>query len=213
MSLTFYSGSGSPFAWRVWLALEHKQLPYELKTLSFDRKEHQTPEFLAVNPRGKVPALVDGDVTVWESLAILEYLEERYPERPILPKDPAGRATARRIAAEADNYLYPTQRALMIATLYTPAADRDQAAITKAEQDVLAELERFAGYLRGDWFAGQLSLADFTVYPYLRMIQRIEERVPEFNLSRRLPPAITAYLERFAALPYTEKTLPPHWKG
>ena len=60
MSLDFYNGSGSPFAWRVWLALEHKQVPYQIKTLSFDRREHRTPEFLAINPRGKVPAIVDG---------------------------------------------------------------------------------------------------------------------------------------------------------
>jgi glutathione S-transferase len=214
MSRTFYNGSGSPFAWRVWLALEHKQLSYELRTLSFDRNEHKTPEFLAINPRGKVPALVDGEFTLWESGAILEYLEDRYPERPILPKDPAGRAIARRIAAEADNYLYPLQRPLMMATLYTPAAERDAAKITAAEDAVLAELGRFAGYLKGDeWFAGPLSLADFTVFPYLRMAQRIEERVPELTISRRFPPAITAYLQRFAALPYAEKTLPPHWKG
>jgi len=101
MSLDFYNGSGSPFAWRVWLALEHKQVPYQIKTLSFDRREHRTPEFLAINPRGKVPAIVDGDVTLWESGAILEYLEDRYPERPLLPGDAAGRALARRIAAEA----------------------------------------------------------------------------------------------------------------
>ena len=213
MSLDFYNGSGSPFAWRVWLALEHKQVPYQIKTLSFDRREHRTPEFLAINPRGKVPAIVDGDVTLWESGAILEYLEDRYPERPLLPGDAAGRALARRIAAEADNYLYPVQRALMVATLFKPAAERDAATIAAAEEAVIAELGRFAGYLRGDWFAGSLSNADLTVYPFLRLIQRIEERLPEITISRRSPPEISAYMGRFAALPYHERTMPPHWKG
>ena len=213
MSLTFYNGSGSPFAWRVWLALEHKQIPYELKTLSFDRRENRTPEFLAINPRGKVPALVDGELSLWESGSILEYLEDRYPERPLLPKDPAGRALARRIAAEADNYLYPAQRALMQGTLFKPAAERDPAAIAAAEETVLAELGRFAGYLHGDWFAGALSIADFTTYPYLRLIQRVEERLPEITISRRFPPEISAYMQRFAALPYHDKTMPPHWKA
>jgi len=213
MSLTFYYGSGSPFAWKVWLALEHKQLPHEFKLLSFDRKEHRTPEFLAINPRGKVPALVDGELSMWESGTILEYLEDRYPERPLLPKDPAGRWLARRIVAEADNYLYPAQRALMVGTLFKPAAERDAAAIAVAQEAVLVELERFAGYLRGDWFAGALSIADFTVYPYLRLLTRVEERLPEFGFSGRFPAPISAYMQRFAALPYHEKTMPPHWKG
>ena len=59
MAITFYAGSGSPYAWRVWLALEHKQLPYDLKMLSFSNREHRAPEYLAINPRGKVPALVE----------------------------------------------------------------------------------------------------------------------------------------------------------
>ncbi len=213
MSLTLHYGSGSPFAWKVWLALEHKQLPYDLKTLSFDRRENRAPEFLALNPRGKVPVLVDGDVTVWESSVILEYLEDRYPARPLLPHAPQARALARRIAAEADAYLYPTQRALMGATLYKPAAERDDAAIASAQADLQAELARFASYLRGDWFAGDLSIADFTVYPYLRLVQRVEERLPEISITKHFPPEITAFMRRVAALPYHDKTLPPHWKG
>src|SRR6202795_3087408 len=55
MSLTFYYGSGSPFAWRVWLALEHKQIPYQLEVLSFDRGDTKTPAFLAIKPRGRGP--------------------------------------------------------------------------------------------------------------------------------------------------------------
>ena len=74
MALTFYYGSGSPFAWRVWLALEHKQIAYELKVLSFDRGDTRTPEFLAINPRGRVPTIVHDGFKLWESLAILEYL-------------------------------------------------------------------------------------------------------------------------------------------
>jgi glutathione S-transferase len=57
MALAFYCGSGSPFAWKVWLTLEHKQVAYELKVLSFDRGDTKSPEFLAVNPRGQVPAI------------------------------------------------------------------------------------------------------------------------------------------------------------
>ena len=91
MSLTFFFGSGSPYAWKVWLALEHKGIPFVAKRLSFDNNDTKTPEFLAINPRGRVPAILDGDFPLWESSAIIEYLEERYPERPLLPKDVKAR--------------------------------------------------------------------------------------------------------------------------
>jgi long-chain acyl-CoA synthetase len=54
MTLRFYYGSGSPFAWRVWLALEHKAIPYELQSISFADRQHKSPDYLAINPRGKV---------------------------------------------------------------------------------------------------------------------------------------------------------------
>lgn len=214
MSITLYYGSGSPYAWKIWLALEHKQLPYEFKLLSFDRNEHRSPEFLAINPRGKVPALTDGDLKLWESGAILEYLEDAYPERPLLPRDARARARVRRITAEADTYLYPLVRPLFQGVLYKPAAERDPAAIASAQDALVSELERFAGDLRGDWFGDDhLSLADLTIYPQLRLAQRIEERVPEHPMVHRFPPAITAFMRRMAALPYHDRTLPPHWKA
>lgn len=214
MSLTLHYGSGSPYAWKIWLALEHKQLPYELRLLSFDRGDLRTPEFLAINPRARVPALTDGDLNLWESSAILEYLEDAYPERPLLPRDARARARVRRITAEADTYLYPLVRPMFQGTLYKPAADRDPVAIAAAQDTFLAELERFAGYLRGEWFGDDhLSFADVTIYPQLRLAQRIEERLPEFPLVHRFPPALLAFMRRVAALPYHDRTLPPHWKG
>ena len=81
MAITFYWGSGSPPSWRVALALEHKTLPYESRLLSFSGGEHKSKEFLAVNPRGKVPAIVDDGFALWESSAIVEYLDQRYPGR------------------------------------------------------------------------------------------------------------------------------------
>src|SRR5262249_4157483 len=76
MALTFYYGSGSPFAWRVWLALEHKHIPYTFKRMQFDNGDLHTPEYLAINPRHKVPAIVDDGFALYESAAIVEYLED-----------------------------------------------------------------------------------------------------------------------------------------
>ena len=80
LALTFYYGAGSPYAWRVWFALEHKAIPYDRKVLSFADGDLKKPEFVAVNPRGKVPAIVDGDMHLYESAAIVEYLEDVHPD-------------------------------------------------------------------------------------------------------------------------------------
>lgn len=214
MALTFYYGSGSPFAWKVWLTLEHKGIPHTAKRLSFDNNDTKTPAFLAINPRGKVPAIVDDGFALYESNAICEYLEEKYPEKPLMPKDAKGRALVRRLIGEADDSLYKLESDLMDQVLYRPAAERDQKAIGEAKDKLREELKIWQGYLKGDFFAGALSLADFAIYPYLRMSVRVEERVPGLGLKREeLPANLAAWLKRIEALPYYEKTIPPHWKG
>ena len=69
--ITFYYGSGSPPAWRVWLALEHKKIAYDFKLMSFSAGDLKTPDYLAKNPRGQVPLIIDGDFALWESNAIV----------------------------------------------------------------------------------------------------------------------------------------------
>jgi glutathione S-transferase len=211
MARTFYYGSGSPFAWKVWLALEHKQLAYDLRTLSFDRGETRSPEFLAVNPRGKVPTLVDDGVALWESAVILEYLEDRYPDRPLLPREPVARAQTRRIAAEVNTYLHPAQRPLLTQAFRGDPVD--PGAVAATQQAVVDELERFSAYLDDQEFlAGPLSLADFTLYPHVRLLGRIEAKAPALALGDRVPANLRAWSERIAALPYHDRTLPPHWR-
>ncbi len=213
MALTFYYGSGSPFAWKVWLVLEHKGIPYELRLLSFDRGDTRKPEFLALNPRGRVPVIVDEGFALWESGVIAEYLEERFPERPLLPSDPRARATARRIAAEAESYLSPAVNRLFELTLYREGPE-DPAAIGACQSQLLMELELFEKQLRGPYLAGELSLADFTLFPHLRLLKRIDDRQPGKGIAdERLPAKLGAWKQRIESLPYYEKTIPPHWKS
>jgi glutathione S-transferase len=73
VTITFYYLSGSPFSWKVWLSLERKQIPYELRVLSANAGDLMAPEFLTINSRGKVPAIVDDGFALNESLAIVEY--------------------------------------------------------------------------------------------------------------------------------------------
>jgi glutathione S-transferase len=86
MTIDFYYGSGSPYAWRVWLALEHKALPYKLHVMSFDKGDLKTPSFLRINPRGRVPAIVDNGFPLFESAAILDYLDDAYPGSGAAPR-------------------------------------------------------------------------------------------------------------------------------
>lgn len=88
--LTLYWGSGSPTAWRVLIFLAEKNIQFESKLLSLMKGEHKSPEYLKINPNGQVPALTDGDINVYDSLAILHYLEEKYGV--LGSKEPATRA-------------------------------------------------------------------------------------------------------------------------
>ena len=213
MSLIFYYGSGSPFAWKVWLCLEHKGIDYTFKLLSFDKGDTKTPEFLAVNPRGRVPAIMDDGFPLWESNAIIEYLEDRYPQKPLLPKDAKSRARIRRIVSAADAYLLPPIGDLAEETIYKSDGG-DAKLMAEAREKVYAELARFDAALPGDFFAGdELSLADFTIYPHLRLLVRIEERKPGLGIGGNMPERLTAWMKRIEALPYYTKTIPPHWRS
>jgi maleylacetoacetate isomerase len=96
--MKLYSYFRSSAAYRVRIALHYKGLAYEYVAKHFRRNggEHRKPDYLAVNPQGLIPTLDDGGVVVPQSLAIIEYLEEAYPQTPrLLPERPADRAVVR----------------------------------------------------------------------------------------------------------------------
>ncbi|KDP28752.1 hypothetical protein JCGZ_14523 [Jatropha curcas] len=90
--LTLYSYWQSSCAWRVRFALNLKGLSYEYKAVNLEKGEQFSPEFERLNPLHYVPVLVDGDVVVSDSFAILLYLEEKYPQKALLPDDIQQRA-------------------------------------------------------------------------------------------------------------------------
>ena len=100
MAIEVFWGSGSPYAWRVLLALEHKRLPYVSHLLQFSKQEHKSPQMLALNPRGRVPVLKDGDYVCFESLAILYYLDLKSPQPPIFGRTPEEAGTIMRVICE-----------------------------------------------------------------------------------------------------------------
>ena len=89
----------SSWSLRPWLVMRALDIPFEETVIPLKRPE--TKDAIAkVSPSGKVPALIDGDVTVWESLAIIEYLAEKFPGKAVWPKDAKARAHARAISNE-----------------------------------------------------------------------------------------------------------------
>jgi glutathione S-transferase len=102
MTLKLVIGNKNYSSWsmRPWLALRANDIPFEEVFVPLYTGEADKRRLLSFTPSGKVPALIDGDVTVWDSLAIIEYLAERFPEKRLWPQDPVGRAHARSISAE-----------------------------------------------------------------------------------------------------------------
>lgn len=213
MAITFYYGSGSPYAWRVWLALEHKGLPYELKILSFSEGDLRNPEFQKLNPRRKVPVIVDDGFALYESVAILEYLQDRYPEAtPLLPLDIRRRAVARRLMMETDWYLGQAIEHLVDEILFKPARERNEQRIAEAKASCLKELAYIESVLHGDYLAGEFSAADLCLYPLLALLVRIEKKRPDLNIGEQCDRKVRAWMRRIESLPYFDKTYPPHWR-
>lgn len=213
--ITVYYGSGSPFAWRVWLALEHKQLAYDLRQLSFSGDDLTTPDYRRINPRGKVPAIEDDGFSLYESAAIVEYLEDQYPQSgaSLFPGDARNRARIRRLVNEADLYLEAAGRKLVLAVLFPGNEEWDEGDISAGREAIAVELSKFESYLSGDYYAGELSAADFTIYPLVALMRRMEVRKPDLDVTSLFGPKMSAWIQRIESLPYYSKTYPPHWKA
>jgi glutathione S-transferase len=214
MALDFYHGHGSPYSWRVWLALELKQAPYNLKILSFQNEDTKKPEFVAINPRHTVPTIVDDGFALWESMAILEYLDERFGTgAKLYPGDLKARARIRRLSREMEQYLGGPIDKIVDELFWKGDAPPDKAKIEAERALVKADLGYFAKELRGNFIAGDAPCAaDFVLAPYLGYVSRIDFRKPETKLAELVPPALAAYRKRIEALPYYDKTYPAHWR-
>src|SRR4051812_20223813 len=107
MDIKFNCASGSPYAWRIWLSLEHKALPYHLNVLSFSTGDLQSPELLSLKARRKMQVLSDDGFVFYEAQVVVEYLDDAYPTsgNRLFPVDVRDRAWTRRLVRWADVYL------------------------------------------------------------------------------------------------------------
>lgn len=212
MSLQLYTLAGSPFGWKVQLALTAKQIPYIATPLSPDRGDLGTPWFRALNPRGKLPVLVDGDFVLFESDAIVDYVNEAFPAfgPNLWPREARARARARRIALEATAYLYPPVRQLV---LRRNDPNRERALVDEAKSQVCGQLRAFDRELSAPYFADEIAGgADFAVYPFVALVKRLHQRRPDEGLGAMPPGGLNAWGDRIEAMPGFADTYPPHWR-
>ena len=219
MALEFYWGSGSCNSWRVHLALEIKKVPYESHLLQFSKKEHKAADYLAVNPRGKVPAIRDGEFTLYESLAILQYLDRKFPEPPLLGRTPEEAGLVLRRALELVFYFEPILDRVCV-PIYRGKAAEEAEAIKAAAQALHPEVAGLEAALASSSFlvGNAISAADCTAFPFVQQLLRASGKEAAHALALGfLPlestyPALAAWVKRIEALPGYDRTYPPHWR-
>src|SRR5712692_9733726 len=125
MALRLVIGNKNYSSWsfRPWIAMKVAGIPFEEEMISLDARDFKV-RVTRISGTGKVPALADGHVQVWESLAILEYLAEKFPNARLWPADPAARAHARAIAAEMHAGFVPLRR-LLPTNMWRPVQKRE----------------------------------------------------------------------------------------
>lgn len=226
MALEIFWGSGSPFSWRVLLGAEVKGLAYESRLLEFSKRDMKAPEFLQMNPRAKVPVIRDNGFVLFESLPILEYFDDKWPEVPLFGQDPGDAAFIRRLISEFESYLRDPVFELTLGLLRSVGAGPPGRAMTPSELEQAAQAaqgelkaldQRLAG---GPWLVGaQISAADVAVYPFLATLRRALTKAEAPAREIGLHPLDVAYpnvrrwMERVETVPGYERTYPPHWRA
>jgi len=193
--IKLYDFKSSPNCQRVKVVLAEKKLPYEIVPVDLTKKEQKSPEYLKMNPYGKVPVLTDDSTVLYESLIINEYLEEKYPTPALLPKDPAKKAKARILTdygmAHFDS---PYQKLRM--ELMKEDKEQSQPIIDGAKSDLKQLLQRFEDEL-GDqqYLLGDFSLVDANLIPRFTRLEGFGI-LPDPSL-----PRLGKYMERMKARP------------
>jgi len=164
-----------PFGQKVRIVLAEKGLSYELVQIDLTQSEQRRPEFRRLNPFGRVPVLVDEDITVYDSTIIAEYLEDEYPEPPLLPAigSSALRAQARTWEDIADTS-FTVQVGQLMTEMGKAESDRDSNKIQRLQQWIEQMLSFLNHQLQAqDFLASQFSVADIGFVPRLLVLKEL----------------------------------------
>jgi glutathione S-transferase len=198
MPIKLYNSKVSPYARKVRLIAAELDLPVEKIELDFQKGDPRKPEYLAMNPNGKVPTIDDDGFVLWESIAILKYLAGK--KGKLLPADARGRAEADQWMFWWANHPEPAIELLIYELLlksYFGKPGNDPSIIAEAHDQLGRFLPVLEKRLTGkEYVMGELSVADFAMAPLLELGPR------RLNVSLDKYPNITAWLARLQAKPY-----------
>jgi glutathione S-transferase len=182
----------SSWSMRAWVTLVGFDIPFKEVRIALDQPD-TTKRIVEYSRAGRVPLLVDGELTVWDSLSICEYLAERYPDRKLWPQNAAARASARSVCAEMHSSFLSlrTSMPMDIRASYpgagrTPQAQADIGRITEIWEECLAK------YGHHQFLFGEFSIADAYFAPVVMRFR---------SYGVLLAPALQAYMERVIAHP------------
>jgi glutathione S-transferase len=195
MALILLIGNKNYSSWsmRPWIAMKVAGIAFEEEVISLDAKDFKA-RVTRISGTGKVPALADGDVHVWESLAILDYLAEAYPQARLWPDDPKARAHARAVAAEMHAGFVPLRRHCPMNMWRPPKARQltpEAAADVRRIEEIWTDCRtRFGG--GGPFLFGRFGAADAMYAPVVSRFQ---------TYAIDVGPVARAYMEAVQALP------------
>jgi glutathione S-transferase len=201
MAITLYHDTPSSNCDRVKIALAEKNLKWDGVRIRLLNKEQKRAEFLQLNPYGKIPVIVEDGKVLFESCIINEYLDEKYPDPPLMPKDPYLRGRGRILVDYALNYIHEPYWSLR-GEMLKPQAERNSITLEQTR----ARLRELLQYLEtaldeNDYFLGALSLADIDVLPrFLRMESYGALATPGL-------PRLSAWLQRMKERPSVKSIL------
>lgn len=205
--MKLYSGPLSLFARKVEFALHEKSLPFERVMVPFTQETGYAPKHpavLAANPKGQVPVLEDGELTLFDSTLIFEYLEDAYPDPPLYPRAPGDRARCRLVELTADEIFLPPIRSLMYRNAPAdPDPARQETRVAEGRRGEAAILEQYAGIdrqLKGrEFFFDAFSVADIATF--MMVLWALRLRGPAIDGH----PALAAWYARVGARPAGRK--------
>ena len=199
--IKLYDFKSSPNCQRVKIVLAEKNLPYDIAPIDLRAHEQKTPEYLKLNPYGKVPVLTDDATVLYESLIINEYLDEKYSNPPLMPKDPAKRAKARILVDYGmAHFDAPYQRLRM--ELMNDANEQNQQVIATAKAELKKLLQRLEDEIgEQQYLLGDFSLVDADLLPRFTRLEGFGV-LPDPSL-----PRLGKYLERVKTRPSVRAVL------